>query len=140
MKHIWKREAVPAELNELAQNTLVGHLGIQVTEIGADTLTATMPVDKRTHQPMGLLHGGASAALAETLGSMAANLAVDDGYYCVGLEINANHLRSVTSGLVTGTASPLHLGKTTQVWDISIKNEKNQLICTSRLTMAVLKA
>ena len=140
MEHIWTRTNTPAELDEFTKNTLVENLGIQFTEIGTNTLSASMPVDKRTHQPMGLLHGGASAALAETLGSMAANMAVKEGFYCVGLEINANHLRSVTSGMVYGTAKPIHLGNTTQVWDILIKNDKEQLLCISRLTMAVMKA
>ena len=139
MDTIWKRQTDLASLDALSQNTLVSHLGIQYVEVTADSLTATMPVDHRTHQPLGMLHGGASVVLAETLGSMAANMAVPDDHYCVGLEINANHIKSVRSGTVTGTAKPIHLGRTTQVWQIDIKNGDGQLVCTSRLTMAVLK-
>jgi 1,4-dihydroxy-2-naphthoyl-CoA hydrolase len=138
MQTIWKRDTDLAKLNELGQNTLVHHLGIEFVAVSGDALMATMPVDARTHQPFGMLHGGASASLAETLGSMAANMAVDQNHYCVGLEINANHMRAVRSGTVTGTARPLHLGQSTQVWDITIVNEAQQLVCVSRLTMAVL--
>lgn len=117
---------------------MVAHLGIELTELGDDFLKGTMPVDERTKQPVGLLHGGASVTLAETLGSIAANLAVDQsGFYCVGLEINANHLRAVPNGTVTGIARPVHLGRTTHVWEIKISHG-NDLICISRLTMAVL--
>jgi len=118
---------------------MVEHVGIVITEIGDDYLKGTMAVDHRTVQPMGILHGGASVALAETLGSIAANLVVDDAKkYCVGLDINANHIRSANSGMVTGTAKPLHIGSSTQVWGIEIVDEKNRLVCISRLTMAVL--
>ena len=118
---------------------MVEHLGIEFTAVGEDYLEATMPVDKRTHQPIGLLHGGASVALAETLGSVGANYCVDpEKQYCVGLEINANHIRSVRSGYVKGTARPVHLGKRTHVWEIRIVNEQNELVCVSRITMAVL--
>lgn len=121
------------------KNTMVEYLGIEITELGNDFLQGTMPVDHRTVQPMGILHGGASVALAETLGSLAANLIVDPKKnYCVGLDINANHIRSAKSGYVTGTARPLHLGGSTQVWSIEIKDEDNRLVCISRLTMAVL--
>jgi 1,4-dihydroxy-2-naphthoyl-CoA hydrolase len=121
------------------KNTMVEYLGIDVTELGEDFLTGTMPVDHRTVQPMGILHGGASVALAETLGSLAANLVVDpEKHYCVGLDINANHIRSAKGGFVTGTARPIHLGGSTQVWSIEIKDEKNKLVCISRITMAVL--
>ena len=106
---------------------------------GDNFLCASMPVDTRTKQPMGILHGGASVVLAETLGSSASYMTLDDAHYSVGLEVKANHLKSVSKGLVTGTAKPIHLGRTTQVWDISIENEKKELICISRLTMAVLK-
>lgn len=117
---------------------MVGHVGIEITEVGSDYLCGKMPVDKRTHQPMGLLHGGASVVLAETLGSIAATLAVDTKqYYCVGLEINANHVRSVKEGFVYGKATPLHIGRSTQVWQININNEEGRLVCTSRITMAV---
>ena len=138
MQRIWKRDTDLNGLNKLSRDTLVSHLGIEFTAVTDDSLTATMPVEARTHQPLGMLHGGASVALAETLGSLAANMAVDLNSYCVGLEINANHIRSVRSGVVTGTARPLHLGQSTQVWDISIVNEAGQLVCVSRLTMAVL--
>lgn len=127
------------QLQALSKNTLSEQLGMEFTEIGTDYLCGRMPVDQRTRQPMGLLHGGASVALAETLGSLAAHLSVDiDKQYCVGLDINANHIKSVTSGFVYGKASPVHLGRQTQVWEIRITNEAGQLVCISRLTMAVL--
>jgi len=118
---------------------MIEHLGIEVTDIGDDYIQATMPVDHRTHQPYGLLHGGASVALAETLGSVAAHCTVDDQTkYCVGLEINANHVKSVKSGMVTGVARPIHIGQRTHIWEIRITNEKNELVCISRITMAVI--
>jgi len=118
---------------------MVSYLGITFTEITADRISATMPVDERTKQPMGLLHGGANVVLAETLGSIAASLTIDlSKQACVGLEINANHLKGVKSGLVTGTATPIHVGKSTQVWEIKIKNEQDQLCCISRITLAIL--
>ena len=137
---IWFQTYHLQDVQQRGKGTMVEHIGIEITEIGDNYLRGTMPLDKRTIQPMGILHGGASMALAETLGSMAANLVVDPTkHYCVGLEINANHIRSVNAGhTVTGTASPLHLGRTTQVWSIEIKDEKNKLVCLSRLTMAVL--
>ncbi|WP_144900552.1 hotdog fold thioesterase [Luteimonas cucumeris] len=113
-------------------------LGIVMTEIGPDYLRATMPVDARTHQPYGLLHGGASVALAETLGSSAGGLCVGPDQGVVGIEINANHLRGVRSGTVTGTARPLHVGRSTQVWEIRIEDERGRLACISRLTLAVI--
>ncbi|MCK6618392.1 MAG: hotdog fold thioesterase [Cyclobacteriaceae bacterium] len=126
-------------LNHLSANTLAEHLGIEFVEIGTDFLTARMPVDKRTHQPYGLLHGGASVALAETLGSVAAHCCIDiSKQYCVGLEINANHIKSVRTGYVTGTAKPIHVGRRTQVWEIRIVNDRQELVCISRITMAVL--
>jgi 1,4-dihydroxy-2-naphthoyl-CoA hydrolase len=128
------------ELNSGRAGTLIEHLGIEFTEIGDDFIRATMPVDGRTRQPYGLLHGGASVALAETLGSMGATLCVDTGQYqCVGQEINANHVRAARSGLVTGTARPLHVGRRTQVWNIDIVNEAGKLVCTSRLTVAIIQ-
>ena len=135
---IWQRDFTLASLNAGSANTLVEHLGIEYTAFGDDYLQATMPVDSRTHQPMGLLHGGASVVLAETLGSVAGNLCVPRCHCCVGLDINANHLRAKRNGLVTGTAKPLHLGATTQVWQINLMDEKEHLLCTSRLTLAVL--
>ncbi|KRG71999.1 hotdog fold thioesterase [Pseudoxanthomonas dokdonensis] len=125
--------------NQLSRNSLVGHLGIVLTEAGDDWLRGTMPVDARTHQPFGILHGGASVALAETLGSMAGNLCVDNrSQMVVGLEINANHLRAKRDGVVTGTARALHVGRSTQVWEIRIEDEAGKLVCVSRLTLAVV--
>lgn len=136
---IWHTRPSLAQLNA-PMPTLVAHLGIVITEIGDDYLKATMPVDQRTHQPMGLLHGGASVALAESLGSMGAYLCVDANKYdVVGLEINANHVRGVRSGIVTGTARPIHIGKTTQLWEIRIDDEHARLVCISRITIAVLE-
>jgi 1,4-dihydroxy-2-naphthoyl-CoA hydrolase len=126
-------------LNRLSPNTIAENLGIEFTEIGPDYLEAKMPVDHRTHQPLGLLHGGASVVLAETLGSVAAMCCVDiTKQYCVGLEINANHVRSVRSGFVKGITRPVHIGKKTQVWEIKITSEQNELVCISRITLAVL--
>jgi 1,4-dihydroxy-2-naphthoyl-CoA hydrolase len=123
----------------MSVNTMVIHLGIEFTSIGEDYIEAKMPVDHRTHQPMGLLHGGASVALAETLGSVGASCCIDmSKSYCVGLEINANHIKSVRSGYVIGIAKPIHLGKKTQVWEIRITNEQKELVCISRITMAIL--
>jgi 1,4-dihydroxy-2-naphthoyl-CoA hydrolase len=127
------------DLNAYQQQTLVSHLGIRYTEVGDDFLSASMPVDARTKQPAGILHGGASVALAETLGSTGANLVVDrEKKLCVGLEINANHIRAMREGEVRGTARPLHIGGTTQVWEIKISDEQERLVCVSRITMAVL--
>jgi 1,4-dihydroxy-2-naphthoyl-CoA hydrolase len=127
------------ELNRFSRNTLAEHLGIEITAIGEDSLEAKMPVDHRTHQPMGLLHGGASVALAETLGSIAAYCTLDNAIKtCVGLEINANHIKAVKSGFVTGIARPVHVGQRTQVWEIKITNEQKELVCVSRITMAVI--
>lgn len=125
-------------LNALSKDTAMEPLGIVFTEMGHDFVRATMPVDARTKQPYGLLHGGASVLLAETLGSTAGGLCAPDGYGVVGIEINANHLRGVRSGTVTGTARPLHVGGRTQVWDIRIEDEAARLVCTSRLTLAVV--
>lgn len=118
---------------------MLDHLGIEFLEVGDDYIKAKMPVDQRTIQPFGLLHGGASVALAETLGSVAANLCVDrEKKMCVGLEINANHIRPVTNGFVYGIAKPIHIGASTQVWEIRIQNEQEKLVCISRITLAVL--
>lgn len=138
---IWfNKEISLADFSHWGQDTLGSLIGIQFTEVGDNFLKATMPVDKRTHQPYGLLHGGASAALAETLGSVASALVIDrEKHFVVGLEINANHIRSVRSGLVTGIVKPIHLGRSTHVWDIKIFNEKDELVCVSRLTVAVLE-
>lgn len=138
---IWHKTPELEALNRWSDNTLVRHLDIRLTEVGDDYLSGTMPVDSRTHQPFGMLHGGASAALAETLGSVAANLCVDSKTHrCVGLEINANHVHPVRSGTVTGVARPLHIGRSTHVWDIRIADEDGRLVCVSRLTMAVIAA
>lgn len=127
------------QIQARSRNTLSEHLGIRYTEIGPDYLRATMPVDARTHQPAGVLHGGASVALAESVGSVGANLCIDmQNQVCVGQEINANHLRPVRSGLVTATARPYHVGSRSQVWHIEISDEQGKLVCVSRLTMAVL--
>ncbi len=127
------------QLNKLSSNTMAERIGIEFTAIGDDYMEAKMPVDERTQQPLGMLHGGASVALAETMGSVAATCCVDTNrQFCVGLDINANHIRSVRSGYVKGITKPLHIGKKTQVWEIRILNEKEELICISRITMAVL--
>ena len=127
------------ELNGLSRNTLIEHLGIVFTAAGEDWLQATMPVDARTVQPYGLLHGGASVVLAETLGSSAGNLCLDTRVQmAVGLEINANHLRAVRQGVVTGTARALHVGRSTQVWEIRIEDERARAVCVSRLTLPVV--
>lgn len=126
------------KLNAMGKNTLLEALGITLTELTPDYLEGEMPVDNRTHQVFGILHGGASVALAETLGSMGAMLCVKEGIQCVGLEINANHLRPVQSGKVIGRASPIHLGRTTQIWEIRIRTPEDKLVCISRLTVAVL--
>jgi 1,4-dihydroxy-2-naphthoyl-CoA hydrolase len=136
---IFISSATVADLNALSENTIARQIGIVFTLIADDRLEATMPVDHRTHQPMGLLHGGASVTLAETLGSVAAMLCLDRSkQFGVGLEINANHIRGVTQGLVTGVARPLHIGKKTQVWEIRISNEAEELVCISRITIAIL--
>jgi 1,4-dihydroxy-2-naphthoyl-CoA hydrolase len=128
------------QLNQTRQDTMINHLGIVFTAIGEDYLEASMPVDHRTKQPMGLLHGGASVALAETLGSLAASLTLDRSKQtCVGLEINANHVRAVKDGLVKGIAKPIHLGRSTQIWEIKIFDEGEKLCCISRITMAILE-
>lgn len=129
-----------AKLNQSSANTLVAHLGIEYISITENSISAKMPVDSRTVQPHGLLHGGASVVLAETLGSVGSNLLVDSKtHYCVGLEINANHIKSAKSGFVTGIATIIHAGRKTHVWEIKINNELNQLVCVSRLTIAVLE-
>lgn len=136
---IWNLTVTPEQLNTPRRKSMVSHLGIEFTEIGEDSLTARMPVDERTIQPLGLLHGGASVALAETLGSVAASLTIDLSQKMpVGMEINANHLRPVTEGWVIGVVQPVHLGKTSQVWEIRITTEAGKLVCISRITMAIV--
>lgn len=134
---LWKSRPTLEQLTERSKNTLIEHLGIEYLEIGDDYLTARMPVDDRTRQTAGILHGGASAVLAETLGSIGAGLCIDRKKYgIVGLEINANHVRPVSEGWVTGIAKAIHVGKTTQIWEIRIHNEQEKLVCISRLTVA----
>lgn len=136
---IWKINPDIEQLNIMSKNTMLQQIDIKFTDIGENYISAVMPVDHRTHQQMGLLHGGASVALAETLGSVASHLIIDiSKYYCVGLEINANHIRPKTEGVVTGTVKPIHLGSKTHIWEIKIEDERSKLICISRLTMAVL--
>jgi 1,4-dihydroxy-2-naphthoyl-CoA hydrolase len=138
--NIWRSLRTIEDLNANREGTLIANLGILFTEIGADFVRGTMPVDTRTVQPYGLLHGGASVALAETLGSMGAAMCVDAAYYqVVGQEINANHVRAARGGLVTGTARAVHLGGRTHVWTIDIVNDAQKLVCISRITMAVIK-
>lgn len=137
---IWFRPYTLEELDRQSQGCMVELLDIRFTEIGPDYVRATMPADARTWQPFGLLHGGASVTLAETLGSVGANCVVDNSkFFCVGQEINANHLRGVRSGRVTGTARPIHIGGRSQVWEIRIEDQKGRLACISRLTLAVVE-
>lgn len=138
MMTIWKRKLSLSEMNQLCTNCAVGHLGIEFTAQGENWLEATMAVDNRTTQPMGLLHGGISVALAETVGSLAGLLCLEEPHAAVGTDINASHLRPVKSGKVTARATPLRLGKRTQVWQIDIRDEQENLCCTSRLTLSVI--
>lgn len=136
---IWKSAISLPIIAAQRKNTIIELLGIEFIELGDDYLSARMPVDERTKQPLGIMHGGASCVLAETIGSTAANFCVDyNQFYCVGLDINTNHVRAVRQGYVMGTAKPFHLGKSTQVWGIEIVDEKNKLVSITRLTMAVL--
>ena len=137
---IWfNKELTIAEIQSLGKDTMSEYIGIEWVELGNDFLKARMPVDHRTKQPYGLLHGGASCVLSETIGSLASAMVVDHSkYVCVGLEINANHVRSARQGFVTGIASPLHLGSNTHVWDIKINDERQKLVCVSRLTVAII--
>jgi len=135
---VWQQPISVQTLTTLCANTAVSHLGIEFVAVGEDSITARLPVNERTCQPFGLLHGGVSVVLAETLGSCAANFACAPGHRAVGLDINANHLKGVTSGWVTGITRPVHLGRTTQVWQIELRNEAGELSCVSRITMAIL--
>lgn len=141
MAAIWfKKDLSLADFEGMGTNTIAEVIGLQFSEVGDCYLKATMPVDHRTHQPYGLLHGGASCVLAETLGSVASAKIIDpDKFICVGLEINANHIRSVRSGTVTGITTAIHIGASTHVWDIKIYDEREKLVCVSRLTVAILK-
>jgi len=138
---IWFDKSISVEsLKPLGKGTMSEHLGIEWTEVGYNFIKATMPVDHRTNQPYGLLHGGASCVLAETLGSVASHLIIDPSqFYSVGIEINANHIRGVKKGFVYGICLPLHIGSSTHVWDIRITNEEGKLVCISRLTVAIIK-
>src|SRR6478609_6176799 len=138
---IWHNKDLSlASFEGLGKNTMGEHIGIRFSEVGDNYLKATMPVDHRTQQPYGLLHGGASVALAETLGSVGAAMVIDpEQFICVGQEINANHLRGVRSGLVTGITTPIHIGSSSHVWEIKIYDEAEKLVCISRLTVAILK-
>lgn len=137
---IWHGTPDISSSDALSQGTIHDALGIKVTEIGDDYVMGTMPVDERTVQPYGILHGGASVVLAESLGSIASHYVVDtDKYVTVGLDVNANHLRPVRSGLVTGKATPIHLGRKNHVWDIEIRSDRDKLVCKARLTIAVIK-
>lgn len=135
---IWTKAISVAILDASQQNTAGAHLGIEFLEVGDDFIRARVPVDKRTIQPYGLLHGGVSVVLAETLGSCGAHFACPEGYRAVGLDINANHLKGTTHGWVTGITRPIHLGRSTQVWAIDLHNDAGELTCVSRITMAVL--
>ena len=135
---IWRRQFNLQQMSEMAKGCMLGHLGIEITAFGDDFLEGTMPVDERTKQPFGLLHGGASVVLAESLGSIAGYLCSEGEQRVVGLEINANHIRSAREGVVKGICRPIHIGRRQQVWNIDIFNEKGQLCCTSRLTTAVI--
>jgi 1,4-dihydroxy-2-naphthoyl-CoA hydrolase len=139
-QRLFVRPATLADLDRLHRETAVHALGIEFLEIGAAHLRARMPVDARTRQPMGILHGGASVTLAETLGSVAAVLCLPEGRLAVGLEINANHIRAARSGWVTGLCTPVHVGRSTHVWQIEIRDDAERLVCTSRITMAILDA
>jgi len=136
---IWKQEINLEKLHERNQDTMSDFLEISFSEIGDDYLCASMPITDKVKQPVGIMHGGASCVLAETVGSIAANFCVDSSYYCVGLDINTNHIRAIREGRVFAKADPFHLGQTTQVWHIEIHDEMKKLISITRLTMAVLK-
>jgi uncharacterized protein (TIGR00369 family) len=135
---IWQKPISIEILTQASLHTASSHLGIEFVEVGYDFIVGRVPVDARTHQPFGLLHGGVSVVLAETLGSCGAAYSSPVGHQAVGLDINANHLRGVKSGWVIGTARPIHRGRTTQVWQIDLRNEAGEMVCTSRLTVAIL--
>jgi 1,4-dihydroxy-2-naphthoyl-CoA hydrolase len=136
---IWKKQATVEKIMGLTKGTMTEHVGLEITELGEDFLKGTLPVDQRTQQHMGIIHGGASVVLAETLGSVAANLCTPPGFHIVGLDINANHVRPGRPPMVTGIARPVHIGRTTVVVEINIVDKDNKLVCVSRLTAAVLK-
>jgi len=136
---LFVRKLTPADINRIHEGSAVERLGIEFVEVGPDFLRARMPVDERTRQPLGVLHGGVSVALAETLGSLAGIMCLEEGWTAVGLDINANHLRAVREGWVTGECRPVHIGRSTQVWQIEIRDDKARLVCTSRMTLAVVQ-
>jgi uncharacterized protein (TIGR00369 family) len=140
MAAIWKRPVSIASITAMHEGTATEHIGLEFTEVGDDYIKGRIPVDGRTSQPYGILHGGMSVVLAETLGSVAAVSCLPEGQRAVGLDINANHLRAATKGWVTGIAKAVHVGSTTQVWQIELRNDDDQLTCVARLTMAVLRA
>ena len=136
---IWFKAFTPQDLNIRGENTLAEFLGIEFTDVGENSLTAIMPATQRIKQPLGIVHGGANVVLAETVASTAANAVIDlDKYYCVGLEINANHIRSVREGIITAKTYPIHIGRTTQVWQIDLYNEAGKQTCVSRMTASVI--
>lgn len=137
---IWFKKDLQLEhIHRMRNSNMAEHIGLEFTELGADYIKARIPVDHRTNQPYGILHGGASCVLAETLGSIGSAMVIDtEKFICVGLEINANHIRSVAEGFVTGIATPIHLGRSTHVWDIKIHDDQQKLVCISRLTVAIL--
>ena len=136
-KRLWNKETSPSEINEFCRGTMHDAIGLEFTEVGGDYLVATLPVDSRTKQPYGILHGGASAVLAESLGSVASNLVVGNGWEALGIELNANHLKAVREGQVTGRVTAIHLGRTLHVWEIRISDSEGALTCISRLTVLV---
>lgn len=138
MSAIWKKTVTIEDARRRAENTTITHLGIELLEFGPDYIKGRVPVDTRTKQPEGLLHGGVSVVLAETLGTLGAYYASPEGHGAVGLDINANHLKSARSGWATGIARPVHIGRTTQVWQIEIRNDADEMICVSRITLAML--
>ncbi|TPH09857.1 hotdog fold thioesterase [Haemophilus haemolyticus] len=135
---IWQKNFTLENLNQLCSNSAVSHLGIEISAFGEDWIEAIMPVDHRTTQPFGLLHGGISVALAETIGSLAGYLAIEENKIAVGLDINAHHLRSVKQGIVTAKATPISLNRNIHVWQIDIRDEQDKLCCVSRLTLSIL--
>ena len=139
MANIWKKPLTVDLANRQGQGTAVSHLGIEILEVGDDFIRARVPVDERTIQPFGLLHGGVSVVLAESLGSMGAYYSAPEGWHAVGLDINANHIRGASQGWVTGTTRPVHIGRSTQVWHIDLHDDQGRLTCVSRITMAVLE-
>lgn len=140
MSNIWKRPITKEILSDFCAGSAIAHMGVEITDIGEDSITGRMPVDERTRQPHGIFHGGMSCFLAETLGSLGASYACEEGFIAFGLDINANHLRAIKSGWATGVARPFHIGRSTQVWQIEIFNDAGELCCVSRLTIAAQAA